>query len=248
MEVVQCLSGKTLDAMHQAISTGRMACMMGAQIFFQRLGQLEPVLNPKKRKTPTDETHVVLGKQRQTFRVVPVPATWSELFGLCSDVDPIRVPEDVEQLRGIIQTLNAWLKRFPQKYHQGGKAKDDEKLNAGYIRKHILRKFLLALTNKTPKAVTGALTWKDTLCAVPDRGGHARELDGAATWERIEADYGMNPLMISCWACLFGAVPKAQQDSIFARPTPQLVQAARELVCQNGLAPAPMMLAAHLTA
>ena len=183
-----------------------------------------------------------------TFRVVPTPDAWSELFRKCMDVDPVRAPENVEQFRDAAHNLNAWLKRFPQRYCQGGKAKDDEKLDAGYTRKLILRKFLLALGNKTPKAVTAALTWKDTLCAVPDRGGHASAVDGAATWERIEADYGMHPLMISCWACLFGAVPKAQLGRIFARPGPRVVVAARELVSQNGFPPTPAMVAAHLEA
>ena len=241
------MNGKPLESMHEAISKGRMASTMGAQIFFQRLGQLEPIENSNKRKR-TAETHVVLGKLQQKFRVVPIPNAWSELFRLAADVDPIRAPENVEQLRDTIQNLNAWLKRFPPRYCQGGRANDDENLVRGYIRKHILRKFLLALVNKTPKAVTAALTWKDTLCAVPDRGGHASEFDGEVTWERIEADYGMHPLMISCWACLFGAVPKAQLERVFAQPGPKVVEAARELLSQNGHAPAPAMVAAHLEA
>ena len=56
------------------------------------------------------------------------------------------------------------------------------------------------------------------------------------------------PLMISCWACLFGAVPKAQLERVFAQPGPKVVEAARELLSQNGHAPAPAMVAAHLEA
>ena len=125
MEVVQCLSGKTLHAMHEAISTGRMASTMGAQIFFQRLGQLEPIGNSNKRKR-TAETHVVLGKLQEKFRVVHIPDVWSELFRVARTVDSIRAPENVEQLRDTIQNLNAWLKRFPPRYCQGGSGKNDD--------------------------------------------------------------------------------------------------------------------------
>ena len=87
MEVVQSLSGKTLGAMHEAISAGRMASTMGAQIFFQRLGQLEPIGNSNKRKR-TAETHVVLGKLQEKFRVVHIPDVWSELFRVARTLTP----------------------------------------------------------------------------------------------------------------------------------------------------------------
>ena len=245
-EVVQSLGGKNFDAMHVAIAVGRMASMMGAQIFFQKLGQLQLVANPLKRKRAAD-TQVLLGKLQHKFLVKPCADAWKEIFETCSDVEPVRAPEDVEQLRTTIQHLNAWLKGFPQRFSLGGSAADDGKLEAGYIRKHILRKFVLALTKKVPKHVSSALLWKDTLCAVPDRGCHTSDVDGSASWGKIEAEYGMQPLLISCWACLFHAVPKESLERHFRRPGPKLLEAAVELKSRNGYAPSPAMLAEHLT-
>jgi len=241
------MSGKTFDAMHDAISVGRMASQMGAQVFFQKLGQIENVQNTRKRK-PGLQTHVYLGKTQQKFRLETRAGAWPEILETCSGIEPVRVPEDLAQLRTTIQKLNQWLKEFPARMSQGSTSAEDENLETGYIRKRILRKFVLALTNRAPKHVSAALTWKDSLCAVPDRCSHTSVIEGAETWGQLELEYGMHPLMIPCWCCLLGAVPKASYERYFVRLGPKLLAAAVELEARDGFAPSPVMMAEHLDA
>ena len=191
---------------------------------------------------------MLLGKGQQPFRVKPSWGVWLRILEASSDLESVRVPGTAAEFQQTILKLSTWSKRFPKGFSLGDRAANDDNLETGYVRKHVLRKFLLALSKRAPKPVSSAMLWKDALGAVPDRGGHTAGIDGATTWGKLEDEYGVHPLMISCWACLLHAVPKKSIDAYFRRPGPKLLKEAIKLEACSGYAPSPAMLAGQMEA
>ena len=75
------------------------------------------------------------------------------------------------------------------------------------------------------------------------------QLEDSMTWIQATHMFTVNPLMISCWACLFGQVVKAEHRKVFDHAHAHLWQIALQLTEQHaGVQPNMRSVALEATA
>ena len=197
--VAAAVNGKTMPDMHSAISRGSAASSMGAQIWLRRLGVCTSAGAKRKRDGEPDVVHV--GKGQTALRVDPAggAAMWKAVLDM-TPFPTFAMPQTPEELARVIHSLDAWLRRFPSALQQGG-ARDS------YIRKHIVRKFVLYLTKRAPRGAMRAMQWGELAPANADKKKLTAALPSDATWGEIEDQFGMHPLMVAAWCCSLAGVP-----------------------------------------
>ena len=98
--VAKACSGHQDTVMHDSISAGRMAAVMGAQVFLQKVGQCLRNGNGDGLKG-----HVVtLGKQQQAFHVTSDTGVWAEILKAdTTSANPLAIhwPIGLQRLSGI---------------------------------------------------------------------------------------------------------------------------------------------------
>ena len=117
--------------------------------------------------------------------------------------------------------------------------------SAGYLRKHIVRKFLLSATQQSSEETRAdfkRLHWGDLAPAIPDTGEHTATLREDASWGEIEDIFGLHPVMVPCWACLLAAVPDDKQ-AWFRNASPALLEKGLAMSQASGMAPTPETIA-----
>ena len=69
------------------------------------------------------------------------------------------------------------------------------------------------------------------------------------TWIQVTHMFTVNPMMVSCWACLFGQVKKAERRKVFDHAHAHLWQIALQLTEQHaGVQPNMRSVALEATA
>ena len=82
-----------------------------------------------------------------------------------------------------------------------------------------------------------------------DKNGYLADLDAGLTWKQLNQLFGMNPLMISCWACLFRGVKTDAQKEVFQEASMRLWNIARQLSAEHdGVEPNMRSLAMEVLA
>ena len=126
---------------------------------------------------------------------------WEKIVAKTPDF--LEVPKTSAQAAQTLKDLDGWLASFPAELQQG---KGEEAQNRAYIRKHLVRKFVLSIERRNP-GVMADVTWEQLRCANPDSNMYTASISPSATWGELEAFWGLNPLMLECWTCFLGAVP-----------------------------------------
>ena len=248
----------SLGWMHESISTKRMACTMGAQMWLQRLGVItkEPAQPAKKLRINTKggpSPGLLLGKQSERFRISSEPAAvWQKIVDIADSTPPIKVPRTAEEMIVFIRELSIWLARFPACMNHSSDFSNPsliEDSSLAYIRRHVLRKIVLAVCRPLPSnEAFHSLTLKDLSLAICDRGGQASCLPATSTWGDLEHMFAMHPLMISCWTCLLADLTDAERIPFDAMQGMKLKKTAEELAeGHEGTSPSLRRLALHIS-
>ena len=233
-----------------------MACIMGAQIWLQRLGNItkeEPTKKRRRSKTK-DNTPLLVGKHSETFWINrKSEAIWGNIVDIANSTQPIKVPRTAEEMVVFISDLSNWLARFPAAMRHSTDLNHEtliKDLSLAYIRRHVLRKMVLAVCRALPSnEAFHSLTLSDLSLANCDRGGHVSCLPATTTWGALEHMFGMHPLMISCWACLFADLTEAERTPFNANLGMQFKKAAETLAeGHDGAPPSLRTLASHISA
>ena len=132
-----------------------------------------------------------------------------------------------------ISDLSNWLARFPAAMCHCNDLDHEtltKDLSLAYIRRHVVRKVVLGVCRAlaSNEAFHG-LTMSDISLANCDRKGHLSCLPTTTTWGELEKRFGMHPLMVSAWACLFADLTKAERTPFEANLGMQFKKAAETL-------------------
>jgi hypothetical protein len=80
------------------------------------------------------------------------------------------------------------------------------------------------------------VTWAQLRCANPDANKYTECVSSSATWAELEKFWGLNPLMIACWACFLGAVPGTVRKHLIV-PDSRVPEVAKRLKFERGFWP-----------
>ena len=127
--------------------------------------------------------------------------------------DGLALPTSPPEAKVFMQSLNDWLMTFPKDF---GHSSD-----GGYVRKSFLRKIALWAQQKSPTAWAD-MSMAEILAITPDKCGFLRALPNAWSAARVENKFGINAMMVPCWACSFHAVPQSKRD-VFEKPVAKLL-------------------------
>ena len=200
-----------------------------------------------------------LGTDGQVYIVTNATEIWSKLVTVAEEFDAehpsgLPLPRDPEQARAFVDAVSGFLRAFPPCFGyappQLAVAKKLPRLEAhsvsagaslaaaslpfGYLRKHILRKFILWAQRKTPASAWASFTLPEIMDVCPDKENHLAKLpDKRVTAEELSRTFGVNAFMISCWACFFGAVEGPALRRVFSRPSAQLRNLAQKLQAEH---------------
>ena len=273
--VAKAIAGKDLGYMHEMISRKSMAHTMGAQRWLQRLRMLEKVDVSSDTNAPVAKRRhlarlcqpsapgpvvdvpsstLCLGQTKQMLVVSSHEDVWSEIVAVANATRPMKLPESAAEMLQFIKEVKEWLQTFPKCMCQSG---HDDKKGKRYLRRHIQRKIILAVTKhydatepnelgvSASSVRFGSLTKADLDDCIADQGQYMDDLDATMTWREMESAFSMRPLMISCWCCLLGDV-KEMDRTVFddCRKHSALRAHARKLAdAHGGVAPTPGALA-----
>ena len=201
-----------------------------------------------------EDTSLVVGKEAERFWVnSEADAIWGEIVRIANTTEPIKVPRTAEEMVVFIRDFSNWLARFPAAMCHSNDLNHEtliKDLSLAYIRRHVLRKVVLAVCRALPSnEAFHCLTLSDLSLANCDRGGHVSCLPATTTWGELEHMFGLHPLMISCWACLFADLTEAERTPFLANLGMQFKTAAETLAEEHdGAPPSLRTSSSHISA
>ena len=229
--------------MHEQISTGNQNVLFGPVVWLAKLG-MNPDAQPHKRlKTELDPSNtqvLALGKARKSYHVCPNSAVWATLVAHADSFDKanpegLGLPQTLEDLQAFVDTVDQFLQGFPEVFgYSEARARKRKKVSSEehskYCRKHILRKILIWVHSKTSELpfwehVSVQLLQKMSA----DKNDYLADLDAGLTWKQLRELFGISPLMISCWACLFTGVKTDAHKEVFSEASVRLWNTAQQL-------------------
>ena len=151
---------------------------------------------------------------------------WAELIKIAKDFDDrypegLSLPKTVEETLLFAKRVAEFLVKFPKKFGLGTLVGEGK--NSGYVRKHIVRKFVEWARGHTPSDLWDAWTLEQVLEVTPDKmnllQGVPRTWDG----QQIKQKFAVSSFMLSCWACLFHGVDSKNRAAL-AKPSVKLQQ------------------------
>ena len=160
---------------------------------------------------------------------------WANLTKIAEDFDKrypdgLSLPKTVEETLLFAKRVAEFLAEFPKNFGHG--KSDDVDLNSGYIRKCIVRKFIVWARRHTPSDIWDAWTLEQVLMVTPDK---LNLLEGVTkTWNghQIKRNFAVSSFMLSCWACLFHAVDNKYREALLT-PSVQLQQLCLQMKQEN---------------
>lgn len=163
-------------------------------------------------------------------QVVQSEEEWDKLVELADSFDEEHVeglpwPQNAKDVKNMISEISGWLAKFPVSWGLG--------VDDNYVKKHVLRKFSMWLQTKSPAEAWTGLTLQEVLASSPDKKKHLKSLPAAWTAQNLETCFGLNALMVPCWACLFHEVPEKDR-SAFEAPDPQLLAKVMQIRKERG--------------
>ena len=155
----------------------------------------------RRRRAPqAAPTQVVWSKSQARFAIRSSPEQWANLVQFANSLQDMPEPTDVDSIRELTVKLGELLDGIPGCWGLG-KSTDER----GYVRKHILRKFVLWYQQRHKQAHWSNLDVADLMKVSPDMKEFLKPLIGR-TLPELRDMFGLNPCMISCWACLLSQV------------------------------------------
>ena len=194
------------DAWQQRnLQTGNQGFWLGPGALIKKLNM---VRDPKRRKVcKVADGHNDIPYLGAASDVCHEEDVWRVLVALADSFDlqqPMGLPLPTGPLeaRNFVRVLSEWLATFPKTFGHDSKA--------GYVKKHIVRKLVMWARQKQPSA------WRDfTVSEIIDISPDQYDLLNAVpkTWTAadLEMKFGLDAIMIPCWACLFHGVPAAKR-------------------------------------
>ncbi len=167
----------------------------------------------------------------------PEPSVWCDLVEVAKETRPIKRPMTKDAVRTFVAEVSEFLRRLPDQFGLGESGDT-------YVHNHVLRKIVLATV---PLEIRGLLTVEEVERICPDENRNVAGIPKYWTGERIEEHFGIELLMVSCWACLAGAIPEKQRE-IFERASGRdlLALHIRMTRAHNGVEPSLATIAAEL--
>ena len=223
--------------MHEQISTGQQPVLFGPIIWLGKLG-MNPASDSKRRKVEVEcqpdmhEVNVSLGKKHSPYRVVQNTVVWKTLLEHASEFDKkfpggLALPESSADLLLFIDAVEWFLKGFPPAFgyaDRGPKSKKQQtSTQAEESPYYLLSKTHSAEDHREQMTIETL----QPVCA--DKNSYLESLDSNLTWKQATRMFSMCPLMISCWACLFGHVRKGEHRAVFKRASARLWQIVLQL-------------------
>ena len=101
------------------------------------------------------------------------------------------------------------------------------------VEKFILRKILLWAHSKTEAGIWEQVRVADLRRVCADKKCVLYKLEDGMTWIQATRMFTVNPLMISCWACLSGQVVQPAHQKVFDHADAHLWQIALQLTEQR---------------
>ena len=234
--------------MHEQISVGLQNVLFGPVVWLAKLGMQQANDSKRRKKYKTSEqfelhcVSVSLGKKHTSYHIVPKTAVWKELLVHASAFDEkfshgLGLPQSHAELQAFIEAVDLFLQGFPTAFGYAEKAMETKKAtksrdaeeNTYYCRKFILRKILLWVHSKTDAGIWEQVRVADLRRVCADKKCVLHQLEDSMTWTQATHRFTVNPLMISCWACLFGQVVKPAHQKVFDHPDTHLWQIVLQL-------------------
>ena len=189
---------------HEQLSTGQQNLLLGPHAFFKMMGMLA-----ESRGKGTDQISVHLGKKGSLVKVCCNDKAWIDLVAVVNAFDKdqrpggLALPQDAAGTHKFAGAVAQFLQAFPKSFGHGRGEKED---CTRYVFKHILRKIIIWAQSRTPPAIWRSWTIDELNAITPDKNNLLSALPLDMTAERVQNIFGVNGVMLSCWACLFHGV------------------------------------------
>ena len=196
----------------------------------------------KKYKTSEQfELHCVsvsLGKKTHLISHSSQDCCVEGVVGTCLGV---RCEIRAQLLQAFIEAVDLFLQWFLTAFGYAEKAAETQKAtqspdaeeNTHYCRRFILRMILLWVHSKTDAGIWEQVRLADLRRVCADKKCVLHQLEDSMTWIQATHRFTVNPLMISCWACLSGQVVKPAHQKVFDHADAHLQQIALQLTRQH---------------
>ncbi len=237
-------SSAAMEWESEQVTTGYHTAIFGPLELFKRLGatprpsqtSTEQTLPPTTPRTPVQ---LLWGKRRVEHQVVCTKSMWKDLVDVAEKTPTIKAPTSMEEAFHVVRALCHFLGSFPRVWGHGPpvvfEGGHDSESSTGYVRKHLLRKFILWFQHRFGDEAWEKFTVTEVLFCTPDRGGFLAPLRQDATASELRERFGTSAFMISCWACLFNGVKQEHRSAFQAGwDTECLWQLARTLRDDHG--------------
>ena len=177
---------------------------------------------------------------------------WKDFLALVAKFDAthasgLPLPRNFQESRYFVSVLQDFLADFPACFGYGlapshrqtedvtCKQHAPKSHNAGYCRKTITRKIVIWAQSCSPQCAWQGWTAGMLAQMCPDANGYLGHLSPhTSSQELLHMFSGVNPWMVSCWACLFACVPYHAQTDAFQQADTRLWKLSRQLKARHG--------------
>ena len=242
VKLVATLDGEDMQWAHAQISDGQQNILLGPIAFFQKLGMI--IADKDKARKTTSKSPLIkarLGKKGTMYSLSRAQHVWEDLVGVAEKFDAahpegVYLPTSLAEARDFVAMIQAFLSDFPK--HFGHGTPESARVSAAdspgstphrYILKHIARKIILWAQQRTPEDVWEDFTMGEIRSFTPDKNGLMLCIPDSLLCKQLTRKFDMPALMISCWACLFCKVKKAEHKEAFETPSMSLLGLASKL-------------------
>ena len=180
---------------------GSQGLIFGPLTFWRKVGMLHRHVGGDE---DADAVTIVYGPKSYTLHMTGTK--WNALVEAAARAPPLTLPTTAEETMHFAHGFSEFLVSLPGTFGNGS-LNVNPRTDTGYVRKTLVRKLVLWAQRRTPVTI-----WKETRVSdfrkyTPDKKGFLRTLDQDLMAHELEKFFGVNPWMLSCWACFFGAVP-----------------------------------------
>ena len=187
---------------HKQHSTGQQHILLGAHALFKVMGMLES-------REDAENILVRLGKHGCLVDVYCNHNKWEDLVAVVHDFGVMRpgglaLPEDDAGTRTFVKVVAQYPKAFPKSFGHGQAV--EEGSCTRYVFKHILRKIILWAQSRTSLVIWRSWPINEISAVTPGKRNLLSALAPAMTADKAQNIFGVNAVMISCWACPFHGV------------------------------------------
>ena len=233
---IRDLDGKRCCATGAAMGTSRASRSFSGLAFVGRnLGLLAA---PSSGPQGNMGLEVSLGPGQDRWLLASAAGPWHEAVGKVRSLvsrcraAPAR-PQNSADLAAYALSVSSILKSLPSCWALGG----------GYVCLSVLRKLLLgelAVSGLDDAFCSSALTLSDMQAWVPDVGQRLGSLPGETPLAEIRRTFGVHPLELSMWACLWHGALRSAQDQDLGLMVSELAVVAVSLRQRRGTNPSPV--------